>query len=196
MMIGMQIIGIPIIGMRMIDPEFYAMTIEMRMLHGTLGKIARDEIERRLTSLDAGVSAMQFFLMQMLSREEQTMTEVSRKMMVDPSTLVPMVDALERKGFVMRGKDPNDRRRIPLSLTEKARTLLSSIPPVDENDIMLNSLHRMGYDKATQLIELSRELVKNLPNGEALLSEMMSKAASYGSHCKHISSTKSEDPPR
>jgi hypothetical protein len=142
-MIGMQIIGIPIIGIRMIDPVFYKMTIEMRMLHGTLGKIARDEIERRLAALDAGVSAVQFFLMQMLSREEQTMTDL-----------------------------------------------------IDENDIMLKSLHSLGYDKATQLIDLSRELVKNLPNGEEILAEMMSKTDSYGAHCKHLSNNKSEYPPR
>jgi DNA-binding MarR family transcriptional regulator len=34
--------------------------------------------------------------------------------MLDPSTLVPAVDALERKGLAMRGQDPNDRRRNPL----------------------------------------------------------------------------------
>ncbi len=179
----------------MIEPEFYGMTLEMRMLHGALGKIVRDEIERRLVALDAGVSAMQFFLLHMLRGEAQTMTELSRKMMLDPSTLVPIVDALERNGFVMRGKDPQDRRRVPLSLTNEALTLLASIPPVDEDDIVLNSLHRLGYDKATQLIELSRELVKNLPNGEEILSEMMSRVAAFNrDYCKHLSGRKSEDP--
>jgi DNA-binding MarR family transcriptional regulator len=183
MMIGIQIIGIPNIGIRMTEPDFHAMALEMRILQGVLGKIHREEIERRLTSLAVGVSAVQFFLMHTLRHEEQTLSELSRKMMLDPSTLVPMVDTLERKGYIRRGRDPRDRRRVPLSLTDEALSLIASVPTIDENDMILKALTRMGHEKALHLVELLREMVKELPNGESLIEEIGSRVKSFkGDH--------------
>jgi MarR family transcriptional regulator, transcriptional regulator for hemolysin len=185
MMIWIQIIGTQIIGIRMTQSDFRAIAIEMRILQHALGKISREEIDRRLAALDAGVSVMQFFLMHTLRREEQTLSELSRKMLLDPSTLVPLVDALERKGFVRRNRDPRDRRRIPLTLTDDALRLIGSIPTVDESDVVMQALTRMGHEKATQLVELLREMVKNLPNGEALIAEIGSRVDTYkdDQHC-------------
>ncbi|MFN8373215.1 MAG: MarR family transcriptional regulator [Anaerolineae bacterium] len=152
--------------------DFYAMVIELRTLLSMIGKSSREDIERRLTALDVGVSGMQFWLMHLLKRHQMTITELSRKLMLDPSTVVPMIDALERKGFVMRGKDPSDRRRIPLSLTQAGSDLVASIPPIDETDALLQAMEHMGQEESTRLLELSRELVRYLPEGETLLTEV------------------------
>jgi len=153
----------------------YTRVIELRMLLGMVGKSSREEIERRLMALDVGVSGMQFWLMHLLKHHQLTITELSRKLMLDPSTIVPMIDALERKGFVIRGKDPSDRRRIPLSLTQSGIDLVASVPPIDETDALLQALERMGSEKAIQLLELSRELVRYLPDGETLLTEVAAR---------------------
>jgi DNA-binding MarR family transcriptional regulator len=174
MMVGVQIIGIQIIGMRMTKPDLRALATEMRILQSVLSKISREEIERRLASYDVGVSVMQFFLMRTLRREEQTLSELSRKMLLDPSTLVPMVEALVRKGFVRRNRDPRDRRRIPLTLTDEALHLIGSIPTTNEDDIILRALAQMGEEKSQQLVELLREMVTNLPNGLVLVTELSS----------------------
>jgi DNA-binding MarR family transcriptional regulator len=43
--------------------------------------------------------------------------EISDRLMLDPSDLVGLVDILERAGFVERRRDPLDRRRYALEIT-------------------------------------------------------------------------------
>jgi ATP-binding cassette subfamily B multidrug efflux pump len=38
------------------------------------------------------------------------------------------------KGFAKRGRDPNDRRRVPLSLTKRGAELVADTPSVNDND--------------------------------------------------------------
>jgi DNA-binding MarR family transcriptional regulator len=107
--------------------------------------------------------------MRALSVEEQTITELSDHLMLDPSTLVPAVDALERKGFAKRGKDPSDRRRIPISLTDSGTDLIQTIRILDEQDPLVQSLNALTAEQRQQLLVLLRELVQSLPEGEDLL---------------------------
>lgn len=49
---------------------------------------------------------------------------VSDRLGIDPSDLVAIFDLLERAGFISRERDPKDRRRYALSLTDVGRTRL------------------------------------------------------------------------
>ena len=49
----------------------------------------------------------------MINLEPLTSSELSRKFQVDPSTLVPTVNGLEKRGLIYRTRDTNDRRRQP-----------------------------------------------------------------------------------
>lgn len=143
--------------------------LETRILVTILAKTALRALEQRLNAIDASVSGLQFGIMQALSFEEQTISELSQSFMLDPSTFVPAVDALERKGFVKRGTDPSDRRRIPLSLTKRGVQFVAEIPLVDPEDPVVISLDTLGGDSSYQLLTLLRELVRNLPDGEEIL---------------------------
>ncbi|MBN1419186.1 MAG: MarR family transcriptional regulator [Planctomycetes bacterium] len=46
------------------------------------------------------------------------------------SALTQMVDRLEQGGWVHRERDPQDRRRVVLHLTDKARAFLDAEPPI------------------------------------------------------------------
>jgi DNA-binding MarR family transcriptional regulator len=76
----------------------------------------------------------------------------------EPATLVPVVDALEDKGLVKRGKDAKDRRRTPLTITETGTAVLDRVPLVDENDVIVNALKELGDQKVQRLLTLLREL--------------------------------------
>ena len=89
----------------------------------------------------------------------------------NPSTLIPAVDALERKGLLRRGQDPDDRRRTPLSLTEAGRTLLVEVPFVDAGDPLAQGLQAMGQERVERLRTLLKELLGDLPGGPALLAQ-------------------------
>jgi DNA-binding MarR family transcriptional regulator len=49
--------------------------------------------------------------------------ELADQMQKDKNSVTKLVDAIERKGFVIRRQNPDDRRSNTLVLTEKAETL-------------------------------------------------------------------------
>jgi DNA-binding MarR family transcriptional regulator len=104
-----------------------------------------------------------------LSLEEQTIAELSQQLMRNPSTFVPAVDALERKGLARRGSDPDDRRRTPLAVTERGRQLLADVPFVESGDPLIQGLEAMGEAPAVQLLSLLHRLVAHLPEGQEIV---------------------------
>ncbi|NIO39903.1 MAG: MarR family transcriptional regulator, partial [Burkholderiales bacterium] len=141
--------------------QFHGTAIEIRILAAIATKKSLHAFEQRLESAHVGVSGLQYGILHALSDQEQTISELSDTFMLDPSTLVPAVDALERKGLAKRGKDPNDRRRIPISLTEHGAEIIACVPTVDETDPLVRSLQQMEEEQCMQLLDLLRELVRH-----------------------------------
>jgi DNA-binding MarR family transcriptional regulator len=53
--------------------------------------------------------------------------EIGRRLGVDRSTMVHIIDVLEQRGLVERGRDRNDRRAYSIELTEPGRALLVDV---------------------------------------------------------------------
>jgi DNA-binding MarR family transcriptional regulator len=157
------------------DDDLKRASLEVRILTGAITRIAHRSVEEYLNSHNIAISGLQLSIMRILLYQSHTISELSRKFMLDPSTLVPVIDALEGKGMVVRGRDPNDRRRVPLSITESGRTLVAEVSLVHENDIMLQAIQQVGAEKTQQLLDLLRELISQMPEGEAFLREMQSR---------------------
>ena len=167
----------------MSDERLRSTALELHILMVILAKVARQAIHQRLEAHDATLSGLQFGLMKMLAHEgDHTISELSRKFVLDPSTLVPVVDGLERKGLVIRGRDPNDRRRTPLSLTEEGKMLIHEVALLGDDDPLMTGLQHMGQDASEQLLSLMRDLVQHLPDGEAMLQGVQSRINSHRSH--------------
>lgn len=154
------------------EPDIAHVAREARILLGIISKLSEHNLESRIAAVEPGMSRQQVGMLHMLHMHPHTISELSRKLLVDPSTLVPVVDALERKGYVERGKDPTDRRRTPLLLTEDGAALLGRIPHTDENDVVVRSLRDLGEDHTRQLLMLLREMMRRMPNGEEILNEV------------------------
>jgi DNA-binding MarR family transcriptional regulator len=135
-------------------------------------KMSSGDLNQHLAANNADINAMQFGMVRALYHRHYTLSELSKLFMLDPSTLVPVVDALEQKGLVERGRDPNDRRRTPLHLTEKGANLFKKVSILPEDSTLGRSFTQMGETKTLQLLELLRELVHTLPEGEGILCEM------------------------
>lgn len=148
-----------------------ALAAEIRLMAGLIIKINHRAIESRLSALQHDVTPMQCFLLHALSAKPYTMRDLSKMFMVDPSTLVPVIDALERKGLVNRDRDPNDRRRMPLALTDGARDILRELSVLMNDDLLTQSLTRLGDEKANLLLVLLRDLIYAMPDGETTFSE-------------------------
>ena len=56
-------------------------------------------------------------------RETSSAKELSRALLLDPSTLTPVIRKLEQKGYLSRQRDPMDERSQIIRLTEAGRAL-------------------------------------------------------------------------
>jgi len=55
--------------------------------------------------------------------------EVSARMHITSGSMTSLLDTLERKGYVVRSGDPDDRRRVLVDITPAARTFLDEALP-------------------------------------------------------------------
>jgi MarR family transcriptional regulator, lower aerobic nicotinate degradation pathway regulator len=53
--------------------------------------------------------------------------ELGRRLAVDRSTMVHVIDVLEGRGLVSRSRDPADRRAYAIALTDEGRALLADL---------------------------------------------------------------------
>ncbi len=149
------------------------LAVEIRVMLPVVTKLTMRDLEQRVNAAIPGSSLLQYGVMRILWREECTLSEISAKMMLTPSTLVPVVDKLEREGLVVRGKDPSDRRRTPLMLTDKAIAVLESIPTSHPNDAIVKAVSSMGDTKAKQLHKLLHELITHLSPDRDVITERL-----------------------
>ena len=76
-----------------------------------------------------GVHPGQKFLLEELRAEEPLFTgELARRMHVEVPTVVRMTQRMEAAGLLQRRPDPDDRRRVLISLTPLGKAAAQAIP--------------------------------------------------------------------
>lgn len=148
--------------------ETVAMADKIRSLCSVITKIARADLQARLDNHDSGISAIEHGVLRHLSHGVDSMAEISRLMGVAPSTLVYVVDGLVKKKLVKRGKDPNDRRREPLTLEKKGAALFGQIPKMDASSVLVKRLEDMKETRRLEFLALLDEFVQGLPGSGKL----------------------------
>jgi DNA-binding MarR family transcriptional regulator len=170
--------------------ETIVLADKIRFLCSVITKIARADLQERLDNQDSGISAIEHGVLRHLSRGIDSMAEISRSMGVAPSTLVYVVDGLVKRKLVKRRKDPNDRRREPLTLEKKGAVLFDQIPKMDASSILVKSLEGMKERRRREFVALLDEFVQGLPGSEklSLRSESETRAESTEYVLKHAPS--------
>jgi len=155
------------------DPDLRRLAMEWRIMGATLSRITRGYVEQHLQRVGADISGLQMGVLKALQHSgDHTLSDLSKKMVLDPSTLVPTIDGLERKGYVLRRRDPQDRRRIQISLTLSGAECVRKVELIDDDDPIYQAFARMGHEQAGQLLALLRQIILYLPSGEQLLHDM------------------------
>ncbi|WP_291845620.1 MarR family transcriptional regulator [Maricaulis sp.] len=103
--------------------------IHDEMAPGFLGLLLGSLVERLVEdgsepAQAAGITAplRSFSMLLLLSRADQSVTELARRLGVTHAAVIKTSRVLERSGLVCRGEDPDDARRKPLCLTPAGRT--------------------------------------------------------------------------
>ncbi len=156
--------------------DLHSAASQVCVLSGMMAKFAGQDLERRLHAAGADATSLQYGVMQRIRHGSSTISELSNGMLLAPATLVPVVDALERKGLVSRGRNAQDRRRKELTLTARGLAMLELLPPVTDNDLVAQALSQMGSEKARRLLALLRELVGYVAPEPSLVDRVLAGA--------------------
>jgi DNA-binding MarR family transcriptional regulator len=80
--------------------------------------------EEGLRPLD--LTSRSYFLLAHIDQQPPpSQQDLARRLMIDPTTIVTVVDELERLGYLLRVRSPRDRRRYELHLTPAGRDAMA-----------------------------------------------------------------------
>ncbi|MET8857189.1 MarR family winged helix-turn-helix transcriptional regulator [Streptomyces sp. NPDC004579] len=89
------------------------------------GLVLVEDVEKALAGV--GMRIRDFFVLAALAGgPELSQQDLSRLLNLDPTTVVTVIDEMERNGHVERRRNPADRRRYNLILTESGRAALAT----------------------------------------------------------------------
>lgn len=105
-----------------------------------------------------GISARELAVLMLLdAREPESQQQASKRLGVDRTTMVALIDALENKGLVVRRADAEDRRRNVIALTGSGRnTLRQAARASDQAEQRL--LAELDEAESAQLRDLLRRI--------------------------------------
>lgn len=163
------------------DDRLKSQGLELRVLMSVAWKITMNHIDQWLSNHAAGITRLQIGVLRMIQHNgASTLSDLSRMWGLDPSTLVPTVDGLEKKGWVTRQRDQDDRRRVLISITLDGEELVNSIPFLSEDDPLVGALGELENDDRHQLISLMCKLVHHMPEGAQMMKESQSRLVASG----------------
>jgi DNA-binding MarR family transcriptional regulator len=89
------------------------------------------DLQSRALVQQCGLTGPQLQLLKELGRrDDRGLGEVARALHLSQATITGIVDRLEAKKLISRLRDPTDKRRIRVVLTDSGKQLLESAPPV------------------------------------------------------------------
>ncbi len=139
---------------------------------GLMLKFFNQGLEGRLEKYGVKVSSLQFNIVRMLAYETLTISTISQRIGLDPSALVRIIDALEKKGLVARGSDPNDRRRNPIQITQAGINLVAAVPVISNEDPIYLAMQSLGSEHTGQLRDLLVRVIEQFPEGRIVAGAM------------------------
>jgi DNA-binding MarR family transcriptional regulator len=151
----------------------YPIANEIYIYSSLLMKHFNVSLEERLHQHGESLTGMQIGVLRMFQYETLTLSTVSQRMGLDPSSIMRIIDALEEKSLVTRETDPHDRRRNPIRITERGADLLTAVPIISESDPIFQAIVAQGEEAATQLRNALRSIVTQFPDGR-IVAELFS----------------------
>ena len=87
------------------------------------------ERQSRLMARELGVTFPQRTVVRLVGRSPGISPgELAEFLHIDPGTLSTILRGLEKRGLIVRGSDPEDRRRVQIRLTEAGAALETPVP--------------------------------------------------------------------
>ena len=126
----------------------------------TLHRLYDVEIQKMLGT--EGISVAHWYYLSALAHSGMlNQLELSRRIGIASATAVPALDSLERRGLVKRTRDPKDRRRYYVTLTDDGRDLVDDLLPAVIK-VIAASLEGVGQHEIRTVWRILHRIEQNL----------------------------------
>jgi len=112
---------------------------------------------------ETGLTGPQVWGIKVIAEQgEIRVSDLAKKMYLHPTTVVGIIDRLEKRGLVSRSRSTEDRRVVDVSLTDEGRSLVANLPEAASDRIArgLESLSstelaviHLGMDRLTNSLD-------------------------------------------
>ena len=90
-----------------------------------------------------GITYPQYLVMLVLwEQDKQPVCDIAKKLLLDTNTVTPLLQRMEKAGFISRAKGKEDTRQRIISLTKKGKALQEKAKPIPDcllNDVALKT---------------------------------------------------------
>lgn len=124
------------------------------------------EVTRRYTPLleELDLTYTQYVVMMYLWEEDGcTVHKMGEALMLDPSTLTPLLKKLEGKGYITRTRSETDERSLNISLTETGSQLKEAALKIPEQ---MKCCIGLTEEEGAQLCGLIMKVLNNIEDSE------------------------------
>ncbi len=129
---------------------------QLRMANRAVQRYLQSQIEPHGVTL-----GMWYFLRALWLEDGLTQRELSQRIgTMEPTTLSALA-TMERSGLVTRERDPHDRRKLCVRLTERGRSLQSKLIPC-ANEVIERATTGMSGEERARLISCLAQVQRNL----------------------------------
>ena len=129
-----------------------------------LRRVARAmDLDSKKLSLQNGLTAPQILSLLAIyeARHDMTLAKVADEVHLSASTMVGIIDRLEKKGLVVRERSTTDRRQVMVSITNEGKKVVKKTPiPLEET--LLGSLNHLSENQQKQLVDALALLIRML----------------------------------
>lgn len=126
----------------------------------TLHRLYNAQAQKVLSKEEISI-AHWIYLRVLAERGPLNQRELSKRAGIAFQTAVPALDSMERRGLVKRTRDPGDRRKYDVTLTEEGRQLIKRAMP-EINELFAVAQAGISAEKMAVFWEVAHQIAENL----------------------------------
>lgn len=143
-------------------PAVPAVAFDLQVLLSLRKLIRAADIFSRRLIREHNISGPQLMcLHELLDHDGMTVSQLSKEIFLSPSTVVGILDRLEKQELVKRVRSEEDRRKVMLSVTQAGRQLVEDAPPPLHNALQ-DGLSQLTLKEQESIAQSMQKLVEIL----------------------------------
>jgi DNA-binding MarR family transcriptional regulator len=126
------------------------------------------DFKREYQQKSSGLNFLQLHTLEKIYKENAMKTlEISKELQISPSTLIGVLDELERQKLILRERQEKDKRVVMVTVTNKGEEVVKKHFEEDEK-FLTNLLKGLNEDEQKHIIILLDKIIGNVSEPDEL----------------------------